>query len=100
MHRLKKSAATLRAISEGKRKARLAILKSCGKDILFAISDISRNLLEGNLPLTDEQIENLSLYKRALRSVAYAKPDYIRRRLIREDSNFFRCVLPIVLSKL
>lgn len=51
-------------------KVRTAILKNADDELIRAISEITYNVIRGNVPLSKEKVEKLKKYKIQLRKLA------------------------------
>jgi hypothetical protein len=62
---------TLQKLSKAKsRKKRKELLSKCNRCIYYAISEVARNTVKGNIPLSPKRKKQLSPYKNQLRRLA------------------------------
>ena len=62
--------------------ARRKLLLTCSKNIIYAISEIIRNILRGNIPITPKQRRKLNQYKDSLRELGKKSVTLKKRRQI------------------
>lgn len=77
-------------------KERNAILKVCSNDAIKCIAECVLNILNGNIPITNNEKKKLLKYKTKMRNIANRKVSLQRTRsLIQQGDGFF---LPLILS--
>ena len=69
-------------------------VKDC---VIDAISEIAKNCLEGNIPLSEENFNNLKKYQSILRLISKNIPVKKRRNLIVQKGGFIDLLIPAAL---
>ena len=84
-------------VKESNPKERIKLLKVVKDCVIDAISEIARNCLVGNIPLSKEDFNNLAEYQHILRLIS--KPTSIekRRKLIQKGSGLIDVLIPAAL---
>ena len=67
---VKRALPLLQALAEAKPKFKKAIIKNASPELLKAISEIVLNMLKGIIPLSPQQKQRLSRYKKEFRTLA------------------------------
>jgi len=81
-------------------KARRDFVRKCDKEFLYCISECAKNVIKGNVPLTDSQKTTLRRKKNDLRALSLKKTSLRNRRKIIQKGGFLTALLPPVLSVL
>lgn len=68
--RMKKNAHFLRALHQGDKRVRQALLKGASRDEINCLCEICLNVLKGKVKLSSKQKAELSTYKNSLRKLA------------------------------
>ena len=76
------------------RKKLLNKVKDC---VIDAISEIAKNCLAGNIPLSEEDFNNLKKYQNILRLISKNTPVEKRRNLIVQKGGFIDYLIPAAL---
>jgi len=76
---------------------RSKLLKQVQDCVIDAISEIAKNCLSGNIPLSEEDFNKLSKYQNLLRIISKPSPVEIRRNLIIQKGGFIDSLVPAAL---
>jgi hypothetical protein len=98
--RVQKMLPELKRISRMKEKDRKKFIATCGKDVIHYICECSKNLLKGNLPLKQRQLNLLSRHKHWLRKLALKKTTLSKRKKILQKGGFVHLLIPTLVSSL
>ena len=79
-------------------KARRDFVRTCDKEFLYCISECAKNVIKGNVPLTDSQKTTMRRKKNDLRTLSVKKTSLRNRRQIIQKRGFLTALLPQVLS--
>lgn len=89
----------LYVLRNSKPKLRKAILQHCDKDLIKALSEISLNTLQGNLPLNTNSKTSLTKYKNKLRKLAQPNGSVnAKRQILVQHGGFLPALIGVVLS--
>ena len=78
-------------------KKRIKLLNDVNDCVIDAISEIAKNCLLGNIPLSEEDFKNLSKYQYILRKISKPIPIERRRKLIQKGAGFIDILNPLTL---
>ena len=76
---------------------RSELLKQVQDCVIDAISEIAKNCLSGNIPLSEEDFIKLSKYQNLLRIISKPSPVEKRRKLIIQKGGFIDSLVPAAL---
>jgi hypothetical protein len=66
-----------------------------------AVAECVKNILDGNVPLSQAQLKKLKKHSRVMREVTkYTKSQTKRKRLLKQSGGFLQMLLPIALNAL
>lgn len=77
---------------------RKEILKNCNKYLLCCLCECARNVLKGNVPVTEAQKSKLGRFKKKLREFASKKTRAAVKRKLVQTGGFIGALLTPVLS--
>lgn len=98
--RTRKYLSVLKKIRKMGDKARRDFVRKSDKEFLYCISECAKNLIKGNVPLTERQKTVLRRKKNDLRALSVKKTPLRKRRQIIQKGGFLSALLPPVLSVL
>ena len=81
-------------------KARRQYVRKCDREFVDCISECVKNVIKGNVPLTDRQKADLRRKRKDLRAVSARKTSLRAKRKIIQKGGFLTALLPPVLSVL
>jgi len=81
-------------------KARRDFVRKCDKEFLYCISECAKNVIKGNVPLSESQKTALRRKKNDLRALSVKKTSLRNRRKIIQKGGFLTALLPPVLTVL
>ena len=81
-------------------KAKKQFIKICDKDFLDCVSECAKNLLVGNVPLTNRQKTRLRHSRNDLRALSAKKTASRKKRRILQKGGFLNALLPPLLGVL
>ena len=84
-------------VKERDPKERVNLIKEVKDCVIDAISEVAKNCLIGNIPLSKEDFSNLSKYQHILRLISRPSSIERRRKLIQRGSGFIDTLLPAAL---
>ena len=96
--RVKKFLLVLKRITKLGNKAKRDCIRKCKKDFLDCISECAKNILKGNVPLTDRQKTGLHRRRNDLRALSMKKTSLRKKRRILQHGGFLTAPLPPVLG--
>jgi hypothetical protein len=79
----------------GKRIHLIKIAENC---VIDAISEIAKNCLLGNIPLSPVDFTNLKKYQQILRKISKSTPIKKRKQLIIQKGGFIETLIPAALA--
>lgn len=98
---LKKFAPQLRYLNKVNNKLRIKWLKkNCNKDFVNCVCECVKNILKGNVPLSDRQTKELKRRKLTLRKIIRKKLSLQNKRKIIQKGGFLGAILPPIISVL
>ena len=98
---VKRALSLLKTLAEAKPKFKKAIIKNASPELLKAISEIVLNMLKGIIPLSPQQKQRLSRYKKEFRTLAKKGISAVKKRklLVQKGGGAaLGILLPIALS--
>jgi len=98
--RIKRFLTTLRRIHRIGEKAKREYLKRCNRQFIDCVSECAKNVLKGNIPLTDAQMSNLRPRRQDLRALSVKKTSLTKKRKIIQKGGFLSALLAPALSVL
>ena len=88
---------TLKKLSKCSHKERKHLLNQGGKALHLCLQECALNILNGNIPLTPQQLKKLKRYKNKLRELCKKKTSKKRRDEIEQRGGFLPALLaPVV----
>ena len=96
--RVRKYLARLKLLKEASSKVRKKILKNCDNNLLCCLCECAKNLLKGNVPLTEAQKKKLHRYKKKLRYLVSKKTRKAAKKRLIQTGGFIGALLTPVLS--
>lgn len=92
----------LTLLSKCKQKNRRnKLIEAASSNEIRAISECIKNIVEGNVPIDNKQLQILKRYKQVLRSLAQRCFSIKKKRmLLRQRGGFLGAILPIALGAL
>ena len=82
------------------RHKRNRIIDEGGMDLVRCICDCVKNVLRGNVPVTDEEKERLKRYKDSLRELIKKKTSDKKRKHLIQEGGFLGALIPILVGLL
>lgn len=79
-------------------RAKKEYVRKCNKEFLDCVSECAKNVIKGNVPLSDRQKTNLRRRKKDLRALSVKKTSLRKKRKILQKGGFLTALLPPVLS--
>jgi len=98
--RTKKYLSALKHIRRLCDKAKREYIRKCDKGFIDCVSECSKNILKGNVPLTKRQMTNFRRKRYDLRALSRRKTSLRTKRKILQKGGFLSALLPPVLSVL
>jgi len=98
--RVRKYLPVLRRINKLGDKAKRDFVRKCDRGFLDCISECAKNVLKGNVPLTDRQKTKLRRSRKDLRALSIKKTALRNKRRILQKGGFLSALLPPVLGVL
>jgi len=99
-NRVKKYMPVLKRITKLGEKAKRDYVRKCNRDFLDCISECAKNVLKGNVALTDRQKTKLRRSRNDLRALSVKKTSLREKRRILQKDGFLSALLPPVLAVL
>lgn len=98
--RLKRNLHILRALKKPNRQRRREILKHADKDLICSICDCAKNILNGNIPVTETNKNRLKKHKQVLRQLADPTVPTTAKKTIfkRQEGGFLSALIPALLG--
>ena len=72
------------------------IIDEGGMELVNCICDCVYNILQGNIPINDEEKDRLRIHKELLRKLVKEKTSYRRRKQLIQDGGFLGSLIPIL----
>ena len=80
-------------------KRRKSYLKNCDRDLIDCICECCKNILLGNVQLTQTRYNKLRKYKKALRKLSTRKTSVkTRRKLLQQSGGFLGALVPTLIG--
>ena len=98
--RVRKYLPVLKRIAKLGDKAKRDYVRKCDKDFLYCISQCAKNILKGNVPLTDRQKTRLRRGRNDLRALSVKKTSLRKKRRILQKGGFLTALLPPLIGVL
>jgi len=96
----KKYMPVLKRIRKMGDRAKREYVRKCDKKFLDCISECAKNVIKGNVPLTDPQMTRLRRKRQDLRALSKKKTPLRTKRKILQKGGFLTALLPPVLAVL
>jgi len=91
----------LKILMESTEDQRHHLIQNASPDQIRVLSEISLNILSGNLPLKSRHIKKLTAHKRMIRKLANSRvPHKVKKVLINQTGGFLPLLVSPVLSAL
>jgi len=97
---MKRFLPTLRRIHRMGEKAKREYVKRCDRQFIDCVSECAKNILKGNVPLTDAQMSKLRPRRQDLRALSVKKTSLTKKRKIIQKGGFLLALLTPALSVL
>jgi len=99
-HLTKRYLPTLKRIRKMGDRAKREYVRKCDKEFLDCISECTKNVIKGNVPLTSRQMTELRRKRHDLRALSAKKTSLRTKRKILQKGGFLTALLPPILSVL
>jgi len=86
----------LKRIRRMGKKAKRQYVRKCDTEFVNCISECAKNVIKGNVPLTEHQMTNLRRKRHNLRALAKKKTSLRVKRKILQKGGFLTALLPPV----
>ena len=94
MSNLENNLRALKRLRKLTAKQRKVYVSCCNKQLVNCISEVSRNLLKGNIDLTTKQLKCLKRYKDVIRKVSCKKNSLKKRqKIITQNGGFLGALI-------
>ena len=74
------------------------IIDEGGMELVHCICDCVHNILQGNIPVDEEEKERLKRHRHCLRKLVNEKTSYRRRKQLIQDRGFLGSLIPILVG--
>jgi len=81
-------------------KARKEYVRKCDRKFVDCVSECAKNIIKGNVPLSDRQMTRLRRKRQDLRALSKKKTSVRAKRKILQKGGFLTALLPPVLGVL
>ena len=100
MSKLQHHYSELRALCKCKGRKRKLLLQKASGSLIRTVSQVAKNTIKGNIPLSGRQEERLRRHKKTLRALSLAKSSLKKKRklLIQKGGAFLPLLLGPILS--
>jgi len=98
--RMRRYLPTLRRIHRMGEKAKIDYVKKCDRQFIDCVSECAKNVLKGNVPLTNPQMSKLRPRRQDLRALSIKKTSLAKKRKIIQKGGFLSALLAPALSAL
>jgi len=98
--RVKKYLSVLKRIRKLGNRARRDYVRKCDREFIDCVSECAKNVIKGNVSLTDRQKARLRRNRNDLRAVSLKKTSLRKKRHIVQKGGFLTALIPPVLSAL
>jgi len=99
-NRVKKYLPVLKRINKLGDKVKRDYVRKCDRGFLDCISECAKNVLKGNVPLSDRQKKKLRRNRKDLRALFVKKTTLRKKRRILQKGGFLTALLPPILGVL
>ena len=96
--RVRKYLPVLKRIAKLGDKVKRDYVRKCDKEFLDCISECAKNVVKGNVPLTNRQKTRLRRSRNELRALSVKKTSLRKKRRILQKGGFLTALLPPVLG--
>ena len=97
--RMKRYLSTLKIHKMGE-KAKRDYVKKCDRHFIDCVSECAKNVLKGNVPITNAQMSKLRPRRQDLRALSIKKTTLAKKRKIIQKGGFLSALLAPALSAL
>lgn len=98
--RVRKFLPVLKRINKLGDKAKRDYVRKCTREFLDCISECAKNVIKGNVPLTNRQKTKLRRNRKDVRALSVKKTSLRKKRRILQKGGFLGALLPPVLGVL
>ena len=91
--RMKRFLPTLRRIHKMGEKAKREYVKRCNRQFIDCVSECAKNVLKGNVPLSNAQMSKLRPMRQDLRALSVKKTSLTKKRKIIQKGGFLSALL-------
>jgi len=98
--RTKKYFSILKRIRRLGEKGKKEYIRKCEKEFVNCLSECAKNVIKGNVPLSNRQKASLRRERNNLRALSVKKTSLKKKRRILQKGGFLTALLPPVLSVL
>ena len=98
--RVRRYMSTLKRIRRMGDKAKREYVRKCDKTFVDCVSECAKNVIKGNVPLTNRQKAKLRRSRNDIRALSVKKTSLRKKRKILQKGGFLTALLPPVLSLL
>ena len=81
-------------------KGKKEYVQKCDKEFINCVSECAKNVIKGNVPLTNRQMARLRRERNNLKALSVKKTSLTKKRRILQRGGFLTALLPPVLSVL
>jgi len=96
--RVRKYLPVLKRVRRLGEKAKREYDRKCNNEFIRCVSESAKNVIKGNVPLTNRQMKNLRRKRYDLKTLSSGKPSLWAKRKVLQKGEFFSALLPPVLS--
>lgn len=96
--RVKKYLPVLKRIRKLGERAKREYVRKCDKEFVDCVSECAKNVIKGNVPLTDRQKTTLRRKRNDIRALSLKKTSLRKKRKILQKGGFLTALLGPVLS--
>ena len=90
----------LKKLKRQTKDKRSKFIKTCKKDTIHGICECIRNVINGNVKLTDCHLKKLKRHEKSLRKLALKKTSLTQRKKILQKGGFIQLLLPPLITGL
>jgi len=91
--RMRRYLPILKRITRMNDKARRRYVKNCDRALMDCFSECAKNILKGNVPMSDRQFSRLKRQKTNVRDLASKRTSLRKKRLIVQKGGFIQALL-------
>ena len=95
VHKCQKALEALEKVKDCKHK-RNHIIDVAGKELVHCICDCVLNVLNGNIPISEEEKKRLKRHKYSLRELVKKKTSDKKRKHLIQEGGFLGAIIPIL----